>query len=242
MPTGDTVLVASASRVGLGENPPHSNHNEVTDWYGADGPWCAMFVSWSLAHGGFTDDAGKTLHVNGIVQTTSHGWAYVPYLLNSFRTSGRVVADPRPGDIAIFQFYGPVDGPDHAGMVEKVLDSRTVATIEGNHNDRVERLNRDRSVIVAFCRPPYSDAPLPPVVPQASPPNGVPAFPGYCSRGSRDNATREVQKRLAQRGWTIYTDGIFGSQTDAAVRAFQSRKSLVVDGIVGPATWNALWQ
>ncbi|MTE19444.1 hypothetical protein F0L17_09950 [Streptomyces sp. TRM43335] len=35
-------------------------------------------------------------------------------------------------------------------------------------------------------------------------------------------------------------DGLFGPQTLAAVKEFQRRNGLVVDGIVGPRTWGEL--
>lgn len=70
---------------------------------------------------------------------------------------------------------------------------------------------------------------------------GIPAFPGTVRLGSRGTAVRQVQQRLRDRGWTITVDGVFGSGTDQVVRAFQREKGLVVDGVVGPATWHALW-
>jgi peptidoglycan hydrolase-like protein with peptidoglycan-binding domain len=59
-------------------------------------------------------------------------------------------------------------------------------------------------------------------------------------RGARDHPVRTLQQLLRARGQNIAVDGIFGPQTDAAVRAFQGSKGLAVDGIVGPNTWSAL--
>ncbi len=59
--------------------------------------------------------------------------------------------------------------------------------------------------------------------------------------GSSGDAVREVQNRLAQ--WDYYDgpiSGVFGAQTSGAVRLFQRRNGLVVDGIVGPQTYAAL--
>lgn len=53
--------------------------------------------------------------------------------------------------------------------------------------------------------------------------------------GSRGNRVKLVQQLV---GTTA--DGIFGVKTHAAVRAYQSKKGLAVDGIVGLNTWKAL--
>lgn len=47
--------------------------------------------------------------------------------------------------------------------------------------------------------------------------------------------------RLSRRGKPgAGIDGVFGKMTDSAARQFQRDEGLVVDGIVGPATWDAL--
>lgn len=60
---------------------------------------------------------------------------------------------------------------------------------------------------------------------------------GYGSKGS---TVTELQKLLNQNGYTLDTDGIFGSNTQAAVKDYQQKNGLTVDGIVGTNTWGAL--
>ncbi len=60
------------------------------------------------------------------------------------------------------------------------------------------------------------------------------------STGSTGNAVRAVQSQIRSRSGWLTVDGIFGPETDSAVRSFQSFCELSVDGIVGPNTWNAL--
>jgi murein L,D-transpeptidase YcbB/YkuD len=49
-----------------------------------------------------------------------------------------------------------------------------------------------------------------------------------------------LQYLLRARGHSVAVDGLFGPETEAAVRAYQREKGLAVDGIVGPNTWRAL--
>jgi N-acetyl-anhydromuramyl-L-alanine amidase AmpD len=60
-------------------------------------------------------------------------------------------------------------------------------------------------------------------------------------QGDTGQRVRSVQYLLRQHGWTgVTVDGIFGSVTYNAVRAFQSSRGLAVDGMVGSQTWPAL--
>ena len=62
-------------------------------------------------------------------------------------------------------------------------------------------------------------------------------------RGDRGEHVRDVQRRLLAAGERIEPselEGIFGGSTERAVRAFQERRGLPADGIVGSDTWGQL--
>jgi peptidoglycan hydrolase-like protein with peptidoglycan-binding domain len=59
-------------------------------------------------------------------------------------------------------------------------------------------------------------------------------------QGDKEHPVQSLQYLLRARGHSVAVDGIFGPDTDAAVRAFQRQRGLAVDGIVGPNTWGAL--
>ena len=68
------------------------------------------------------------------------------------------------------------------------------------------------------------------------------------NKGTKGNDVKQMQKVLKQLGYELGNfgenkdgiDGVFGSVTQAAVRAFQEANGLTVDGIVGPETLKAL--
>lgn len=59
-------------------------------------------------------------------------------------------------------------------------------------------------------------------------------------RGDRGPDVGYLQSRLNARGFTTAVDSDFGPKTDAMVRRFQGSENIVVDGVVGPQTWNLL--
>ena len=63
------------------------------------------------------------------------------------------------------------------------------------------------------------------------------------SKGSKGASVKALQILLIGNGFSCGSygaDGSFGAATDSAVRKFQKTNGLVVDGIVGSATWSKL--
>ena len=65
--------------------------------------------------------------------------------------------------------------------------------------------------------------------------------PALSKLGSRSDEVTQIQTKLKERGlYAGNIDGIFGTQTQAAVIQFQKQKGLTPDGIAGQATLRAL--
>jgi len=59
-------------------------------------------------------------------------------------------------------------------------------------------------------------------------------------KGDRGQAVKELQRLINENGASITADGVFGYKTDMAVRQFQQRNNLYIDGIVGRKTFAAM--
>jgi hypothetical protein len=69
-------------------------------------------------------------------------------------------------------------------------------------------------------------------------------YPGRAVRkgDSRVDVVKQVQARLDDVGCgPLGADGIFGAETESAVKLFQTRRNLQADGVVGPLTWAELF-
>ncbi|MFF5405071.1 peptidoglycan-binding protein [Streptomyces misionensis] len=111
------------------------------------------------------------------------------------------------------------------GLVEAVHSNGTVTTLEGNTSDAFRRRLRGRACVVGYGRPAYDGA------------APMPSHDGILRKGSTGNAVKTLQKNLGtvqKAGLTV--DGQFGTATDKALRTFQAKHKLTVDGECGPHT------
>jgi hypothetical protein len=223
-PTAAQMLAYQATWIGTGEKPPGSNKVPgITDKFGMTGPWCFMFQSEMFDHFG--------------ALSLIHGkHAYVPDFRSVFQPHGEFhTSNPAPGDLVAFDFNSSGE-PEHIGIVEKVISSSVIQTIEGNTSDHVMRRTRSRSYVYGYATPKYAAAPTPN-------PNNWPGRVLSYSKGrtiTHGSDVTWVQQRLTAHGHRVTADGYYGPATAAAVTAFQKAAKLTADGQVGPQTWGAL--
>lgn len=223
----DTVLAIAASQIGT-----VADRNGCQKYGAAYGmncvSWCAEFVWWVFQQAGF----------GGLIPKT----AYTPTFYNWFVNHHQDPNDIRRGDIVFYDW--PNDGVNrisHVGIVEKVLSSTQIQTIEGNttppsgtgdqsHGGGVWRRTRSMGPVVGWGRPAYgSVAPAPVPVP-AFDPNSLPTL----QYGMTSSHVALFQKASNAAPWSpvlplLPITGYYGDKTADVVRRAQAQR-----GITGP--------
>lgn len=139
-----------AVRPELGYREGTDQYTKFGEWYATNvdqdsafktAPWCDMFIAWAA------NQAGVQRQVGEFALTTKHAaW---------FKKQDAWSDQPEPGALVFFDWSGAkrLDGIDHVGIVEKVVDGK-LHTIEANV-DRVwlKRKVRDESKVVGYGLP-----------------------------------------------------------------------------------------
>lgn len=245
MTVGEILRVAR-EEIGVTESPRGTNSVKYnTEYYGKpvysqsgdSYAWCVVFLWWVFRTAG-----ASTLFKDG-KKTAS-----CANLMDYYRDRGQIVTgNYKPGDIVFFNFSGG-SYPKHVGIVERVKDSNTVVTIEGNtsntnntNGDGVMRKERSLKDIICAGRPLYEGEYQSDV--EETEEVTVTVELKMLSKGSKGEQVKVLQQILIANGYDCGkhgADGDFGSSTRAAVRDFQRGEGLIADGIVGKDTWSKL--
>lgn len=214
-------------------------------YYGQSGvPYCAMFASYVFAQAG-ASCAGLP-------------GAYCPTMLSA--ASGHTVAkkSARPGDVVYFDWGG--DGVvDHVGIVE-ANNGSYLTTIEGNtssgasgsqgNGGGVYRRTRSFGVVRAVVRPSYGGASKP-ASGSSTASKGTVEVDGLWGSATTRRAQQLCGTPVDGEVWHQYnrsklpgcTTGWQWDDTGKGsplIRALQSRWGVAADGVMGPATANAM--
>lgn len=215
--------------------------------------WCDVFVDWCFVQAYGVEEAKKLL-----CQPNQSLGAGCTYSAKYYKQKGQLYKTPKVGDQI---FFGSESESTHTGLVYKV-DSNRVYTIEGNTSGASGVIPNGGGVcrksyplgssyIYAYGRPNYDgtsstkEVTNTPATPSKPTVNG-----GKCevilnelSKGSEGAQVKSAQLLLIGNGFSCGkygADGEFGSGTLAAVRNFQRKHNLTVDGIIGANTWSKL--
>ena len=225
----EKIIETALAEIGVKESPANSNRQKYGKEYGVNGTaWCCQFVWWVFKH------AGAAALFYGGKKT-----AYCPTLMQYYKDKGQIVKkDFKPGDIIFFDFNGNGQ-PDHVGIVERVVGN-SVYTIEGNtavgndtNGGQVMRRTRSGKAILCAARPKYDK----------NEKESCEVKLETLKKGCEGASVKALQTLLIGYGYDCGrhgADGDFGADTDRAVRDYQGKNELTVDGEVGKNTWSKL--
>ena len=231
-----------------------SNYTEYGYWYGTQvqgsssgfyKSWCAIFISWCARQAGIP---------TSIISNATYACAgsdYGDFKNLDFYSRGSYT--PKVGDLIFFDW---LDGDqyvwDHVEIVIGV-DSSNVTTLGGNTgtNDvKTRNWNLSHQYIKGYGVPKYTSGSNPTPTPTPTPtPSGsvqdltnpknpnkysTPPSGTYLNVGDSGTYVRWLQACLNQCGYSCDVDGQFGYGTAEALKSFQRKYGLTVDGGFGP--------
>ena len=236
-----------------GESSGSSNYTEYGYWYGTQVQghsggsyyaWCAYFISWCARQAGIP---------TSIISNASYACAGSDngdFKNLDFYNRGSYT--PKVGDLVFFDWPGDEYHWDHVEIVIGVSSSE-VTTLGGNTGDnnvKSRKWSLSNSNIRGYGVPKYTtgSTPSPDPTPTPAPSGGVqdltnpknpnkystPPSGTYLNVGDSGTYVRWLQACLNQCGYSCDVDGQFGYGTAEALKSFQRKYGLTVDGGFGP--------
>lgn len=204
--------------------------------------WCDLFVDWC-----FCQAYGRTKAKELLCGNFS---AYTPTSAQLFKNKKQWHTTPKKGDVIFFKNSQRIC---HTGIVYKV-DNTYVYTIEGNTSGGSAVISNGggcckkkylltNSRIAGYGRPKYDGSTTAETVIKNEGAKTVNITLNQLSKGSKGKQVETLQHLLVASGLSVGkygADGDFGNATLDAVKAFQKKKGLTADGIVGAKTWEKL--
>ena len=236
-----------------GESSGSRNYTEYGYWYGTQVQgnsggsyyaWCAYFISWCARQAGIP---------TSIISNASYACAGSDN--GDFKNLdyyARGSYTPKVGDLVFFCWEGNSSCWDHVEIVIGVSSSE-VTTLGGNTGDnnvKSRKWSLSNSNIRGYGVPKYTtgSTPSPDPTPTPTPSGSVqdltnpknpnkystPPSGTYLNVGDSGTYVRWLQACLNQCGYSCDVDGQFGYGTAEALKSFQRKYGLTVDGGFGP--------
>ena len=156
---------------------------------------------------------------------------------------------PKVGDAILYDWNDSGSGdntgdPEHIGIVVSVSNG-VIKIVEGNYHDAVGYRNiavngRYIRGYIAFNFASKATSSKPS---NSSSKEMCKVELAILRKGSKGNSVKALQALLVGFGYNVGKSGIdgdFGNATLSAVKKYQAKKGLEVDGVVGSATWTSL--
>lgn len=256
--------VVEQAKAWIGCKESNGTHKKIIDIYNKQKPlpvgykvkytdaWCATFASAVFVQLGYTDICPT--------ECSCPRWITLLKKKNMWHEDESVT--PKPGWLMFYDWddsssYASNDNtgsPEHVGIVEKVINGK-ITIIEGNYSNSVKRrtISVNGRYIRGYGVPKYDEETEvkteetkeeTKVETEVKGESTVKVTLNELKQGSDGDQVKALQRMLYCMGYSLGSrtpiDGDFGAMTDKAVRSYQKKYDLTVDGVVGEKTWNKL--